>query len=428
MQYVWQHRLWTPADMTTVDGLRVTVVDPGLLNTGSGPDFFNAKIEIGGKMWAGNVEIHVRASDWHRHGHDGDHAYDSVILHVVDRDDARIMRPGGGGEIPQLVMPCSPDFSRRYSEMVDRPLSELACAGELPSLPGVHLTAWLDSLAIERLSRKAERILELVRHFEGHWDSAVYVVLARALGFGLNSDAFERLALSVPLRTLLKHRDSPVALEGILFGQAGFLDSPEADPGDHYVARMKEEYRFMANKFGLTPPHSLGWRMARMRPQNFPHRRIATLAAMIADGFRIGYGITEVSTEQEARRLFAINLTGYWSRRYNFGPPSARSVRALSDSSISILIINVVAPVLYAHSIMSGSDEARERAIGLLQSLKPESNHITTLFAGAGVDCRNAFDSQALIELRNNYCNARKCLYCRIGHRFLAAKARRIPD
>ena len=169
MQYVWQHRLWTPADMTTVDGLRVTVVDPGLLNTGSGPDFFNAKIEIGGKMWAGNVEIHVRASDWHRHGHDGDHAYDSVILHVVDRDDARIMRPGGCGEIPQLVMPCSPDFSRRYSEMVDRPLSELACAGELPSLPGVHLTAWLDSLAIERLSRKAERILELVRHFEGHW-------------------------------------------------------------------------------------------------------------------------------------------------------------------------------------------------------------------------------------------------------------------
>ncbi len=424
MQYVWQHRLWSPAGMKTVDGRRVTVLDPGLLNTDAGPDFFNAKIEIDGKLWAGNVEIHVRASDWHRHGHDTDPAYDSVVLHVVDRDDARIHRHDGA-EIPQLVMRCTPDFHKKYSDMVDRPLSSLACADEIGSLSPLHLHDWIDSLALSRLIRKADRVLELVRRFEGHWDSAIYVVLARALGFGVNGDAFERLALSLPLRALLKHRDSLVSVEGLLFGQSGLMEGLDDGDVHDYVKRMKEEYAFMAKKFNLSRPASLGWKMARMRPQNFPHRRIATLAALVASGFRIGYEIIDARDEREARELFNVPLTGFWAGRYNFTSEGAPTACALSYTSVGILIINVVVPVIYAYAEQTGDDAMRERAIAMLQSLRPERNSITELFAAAGVRCDSAFCSQALVELRTNYCNQRKCLYCRIGHRFLAAKAAR---
>jgi hypothetical protein len=419
MQYVWQHRLWSPSGMVTVDGRRVEVIDQGLLNTDAGPDFFNAKVSIGGDMWVGNVEIHVRASDWHRHHHDDDPAYDTVVLHVVATDDARIRR-SNGETIPQVVMPCAANFSERYNAMVNNPLSELPCGDEIPDLPSVYITDWLTSLAYERLYRKTDRILDLLDRLDGNWMAAVYVTVARALGFSTNSEAFERLALSVPIKTLLKHRSSPEAVEGLLFGQAGFLDSqPDTDP---YVVRMKQEYAFMCNKFNITRPESLGWKMARMRPQNFPHRRIATLAAMACEGFSIGSNIFEVCTVDDAARLFDIELQGFWARRYNFGAPSATSAKAFSSTSVNTLIINVVVPLLYAHGQAFGDKVRMERAADIMQNLRPEANSIVGLFTAAGIPCRDAMTSQALIELRNEYCNARKCLYCRIGHRLLAQK------
>ncbi len=424
MHYVWHHRLWTPSMMRTVDGLRVDVLDPGLPNTGSGPDFFNAKVRIGDRMWAGNVELHVRASDWGRHGHSSDRAYDSVVLHVVGVDDARVCRPDGT-EIPQLLMPCAPDFRHRYDAMVGNVASELPCAADLPQCPSIYISDWLSALAFERLYRKSARVAELVRRFEGDWGSAVFVVLARALGFGTNAEPFERLALSLPLRMLLKHCDSSLTIEGILFGQAGFLDGQRADKGEnYYIARLKQEHAFMAAKFGLDAPRQLGWKTARMRPQNFPHRRLATLAAMVASGFPIAYNIFGVSSEAEARSLFDVELSGYWSRRYNFGTESAPAGRALSESSVSSLIINVVVPVLHAYATAYGRDDMRERAVALLQGLAPERNSVTRIFTAAGIACGDAFTSQAMIELRRSYCEPRKCLYCRIGHRLLAKKAR----
>lgn len=429
MQYVWQHRLWLPSDMTTVDGERVEVLDPGLLNNDAGPDFFNAKIRIGGRMWAGNVEIHVKASDWHRHGHDSDPAYDSVILHVVEHNDVRINRNDGSGQIPQLVMPCAADFSRSYHEMVNNPVAEVPCAAYIKTIPGIYLTDWLSALGFERLYEKADRVSNYAQKFNGDWGQVIYITLARALGFSTNSEPFERLAAATPLRQLMRHRDSLVTIEGALFGQAGFLDKlPDDAAADHYVQRMKEEYAFVSHKYALNRPQYLGWKMGRMRPQNFPHRRIATLAAMIADGFSIGYNLLHVRGEDDARALFDIELRGYWSRRYNFGAPSASSVRALSRSSISTLIINVVAPVLYAYGNTMGKPELCDRAIDLLHTLAPEDNTFVRLFTAAGIDCRDAFTSQAIVQLRRNYCEGRKCLYCRIGHRYLAQKALRRPS
>lgn len=421
MQYVWEHRLILPADMRSVDGERLEVIDTGLLNRDAGPDFFNAKVRVGNRTWAGNVEVHVRASDWHRHGHDGDRAYDSVILHVVRDSDCRIFR-SNGEMIPQMVMTCASDFNSRYSALVDS-ASIPACVSGIASVPGLYLTDWLASLAFERLYAKADRVEEYYRTL-GSWNAAVYATLARALGFGLNGDAFERVARATPLSVMLKHADSPAAVEGMLFGQAGMLGDDNPDRDSVYVQALRREYEFMRHKFGLRQPEGMIWKMARTRPQNFPHRRLAVLAAFVAGGFRIGAEIMRIGNENDARALFDVDLKGYWARRHTFGSESARSARALSDASVNTLIINVVVPVLYAYGTVCGYTDRIDLAVDLLQSLKPENNSVVAAFTAAGISCRDAFSSQALVELRRNYCDTRKCLYCRIGHRLLSQLAR----
>ncbi|MDE5989136.1 MAG: DUF2851 family protein [Duncaniella sp.] len=422
MQYVWQHRLLEQTDMVTVDGRKVTVIDPGRLNTDAGPDFFNAKIKLGDAMWAGDVEIHVRASDWHRHRHDADSAYNSVVLHVVDRDDTAIRRHNGE-VIPQMVMRCEPEFHVRYHELVDRADIDLPCAGEIKTMDSLRRTDWLTALAYERVYSKTGRVEELLRQYTGDWEQTCYVVLARALGFSTNSEPMERLAMSLPLHFLRKHSDSPLAIEALFFGQGGFLDNaPKADP---YVGQLIREHRFFAHKFSLRPLQPLGWKMARMRPHNFPHRRIALLAQLVASDFRLVRRIIQAASVEEVRGLFRQPLNGYWASHFTFGPGSERSFETLSKSSADILIINVAIPLMMAYGEMHGDEEMGLRAMEWLQQLPSENNSIVSLFTGAGIGCKDAFTSQALIQLRRCYCEQRKCLYCRLGHTLLASKARR---
>ncbi len=417
MQYIWQHRLWPASDMVTVDGQRVAVIDTGRLNTDAGPDFFNAKVKIGDQMWAGDIEIHVKASDWHRHGHDGDEAYDSVVLHVVGRDDTAVTR-SDGAVIPQLRMSCAPDFHEHYRALVAGAATELPCFRELESIDSMRLRSWLDNLAFERLYRKTERINRYLKHFAGDWESTCFITLARALGFGINSEPFERLAMNMPLRFLGKHSDSALSLEALLFGQAGLLGN--ANDSDPYVALLKREYSFLANKFSLPAPGRLGWKMARMRPANFPHRRIAFLALMTFGGFRLMSRITDLTSVEQVPSLFNAELSGYWSTHYTFGSQlEAPRATALGRSAVDVLTINTVIPLMHAYGTAISSAEMTDRAIDMLQAMKPESNSVVSLFTRHGVKCDSAFTSQALIELRREYCEARKCLYCRIGHRML---------
>lgn len=422
MQYVWQHRLLESTDMVTVDGRKVTVIDPGRLNTDAGPDFFNAKVKIGEHLWAGDVEVHVRASDWHRHRHDGDKAYDSVVLHVVDRDDAQICR-SNGEVIPQMRMSCSPEFHRRYHELVDRADIDLPCAREIRGLSPLHLADWITSLAYERLYSKVDHIENLMRQYAGDWEQTCYVILARALGFSTNSEPMERLAMSLPLHFLRKHSDSDVAIEALMFGQGGFLE--KAFVTDPYMEMLQKEHRFFAHKFSLKPLQPLGWKMARMRPHNFPHRRIALLARLIANDSRLVSRIIKADGLEELRKMFNEPLTGYWATHFTFGPGSERTYECLSRNSVDILLINVAAPLMMAYGIRHGDEALCGRAVELLQEIPAESNSIVTLFLNAGMACKDAFTSQALIHLRRNYCQTRKCLYCRLGHRLLAMKARR---
>ncbi len=422
LQYVWQHRLWRNDDMTTNDGRRLRVLDPGLLNTDAGPDFFNAKVELDGRVWVGNVEIHVRATDWHRHGHDSDPAYDSVILHVVQHDDAPVCRTNGE-RIPQMVLDISPRFGESLERLVGA-RTELPCAAQLPQVPDIVVTEWMQALAFERLHGKVERIASLREHYAGSWEDVCYVMLARTLGFGLNSDALERLARRTPLRLLRKHSDSLLQLEALLLGQAGLLAGLTAAT-DRYVEQVQREYAFLANKFSLQPMEREAWKLFRIRPQGFPHRRIALLAHFVHDGFNLMHRILEAQGEKQLRELFQVELTGYWERHYTLGKETPTSTRALSNASIDIVLINLVAPFYYAYGELTGDCQMTDRAIGLLESLRPEQNAIVTAFVHAGVRCDDALTSQALLQLRKAYCDARKCIYCRIGHRLLAEAAHR---
>jgi len=411
--------------MKAVDGRDVRVIDPGRLNTGSGPDFFNAKVMIDGRIWAGNVEIHVRASDWKRHGHHCDKAYDSVVLHVVERDDMAVHRTNGE-LIPQVIMPAAADFSTHYSSLVSRADTALPCRPEIASLPQLYISDWMAALGYERLYAKVDRLNELLGRTGGDWREVCYIAVARALGFGINSEPFERLALATPLRVLSKHSDSQLAIEAMLFGQSGLLGAVPEARRDAYVESLVREYDFMKAKFGLKPVGAESWRTARMRPGNFPHRRIALLAAVVGRIHGLFADLTEAANADEARQLLDIPLTGYWSSRFTLGASPGAPKPSLSRASLDVLVINAAVPLLYAYGLYKGNGDMCARAVDMLAGLSAESNSIVALFRDAGVRCTDAFTSQALIQLRRGYCEARKCLYCRIGHRMLSRHAVRI--
>lgn len=427
MQYLWQHKLQIGPGMLTTDGRRLQIIDPGRLNEDSGPDFFNAKIRIDGEMWIGNVEIHVRASDWYRHGHDKDRAYDSVILHVVGVDD-RPVHVGSGRVLPQLELPCNPDFSQQYARLVDMARQmAVPCRSTIESMSPLKLCDWLSSMGHERLLMKVDRVMGILHSLAGDWEETAYITLARALGFSTNSEPFERLARSMPLRYLRKHRDDIVLIESMLFGQSGLLDT--VSDGNLYGKKLIDEYRFMSTKFELRQP-GIQWKMSRMRPANLPHRRIALLARILMANTSLMSGILSIENAEQAKDFFNRPLDGYWRRSFtfrNFIGDEVNTPVTLSHTSVESLIINVVAPLSYAWGQARGDYAALDRAAGLLQSLPPEHNRMTAPFENIGVKLTCALESQALIQVRTNYCDESKCLYCRVGHDMLREAARYRP-
>lgn len=428
MHYIWHHRLAggdAGRRLATVGGTPLRIIDPGLHNRDAGPDFFNAKIKLGAQEWAGDVELHVKASDWYRHGHHRDDAYRSVILHVVAVDDMPVTRPGSDGDvIPQLLMPCNSDLNRIYHRLVDRSDIDMACASRLSSMSPLEITSWMDSLAFERLIEKSERIGQVLETSCGDWEHAAYVTLARGLGFSLNGEPMERLAKSLPLHFLRKHSDSIDALEALLLGQSGLLAKVEGANTDSYVASMRLEYDYYRRLFGISPLDSPGWKLARTRPVNLPYRRVAMLAAMVYGGFNMMGRFLKARTEADFYGLFDVGLSHYWSTHYTPGSTaSSTTLPGLGRGAVRGLLINVVAPLLYTFGVHHDDRGAIDRAIDLLESLPAESNSIVTRMEGAGLRVTNAFDSQAVIQLRRAYCERHKCLYCRLGHRLLSAAA-----
>ena len=421
------HYLWKTgirgSDFKDVDGIDIEVLDPGIHNHDAGPDFFNSKIKIGGREWIGNVEIHVKASDWYRHGHSEDPAYDNVILHVVAVSDKRIKR-SDGNLIPQIELTFPEKFFRTYAYLSeDNGL--VRCGSMLQNLPELNKTDWLESLAVERMQQKAAKVKEIYKSTGGDWEQTCFILLARGLGFGLNGDPFELLAKSVPLRILHHHSDNLFQLEALMFGEAAMLD-PTLHIFDEYFQGLCREYYFLGRKYGLKPIRPGLWKYSRTRPQNFPHRRIAILANASLGGFSFFTRLLEAGTNIEnLLEIFDLKAEGFWKNHYSFDTEMKNVPSGLSKASKFLLIINVAVPLLYAYASSTGDMELGEKAVGLMQDLPPESNTIIKQWSLIGFEAKDASRSQALIHLKKEYCDKSKCIYCRFGHHFLRKAANR---
>lgn len=417
LHYVWKHKIFPLRELKTTSGLPVEVIDPGLHNMNSGPDFFNAKIKIGEAIWAGNIEIHTNSSDWFRHGHHTNKAYDSVILHVAGDVDADIFRTTGE-EIPQMRLPCPEHVSNKYVELQREELKP-RCNAILPSLSRLTIHSWFSALQTERFEQKTNVIRERLRNTNNHWEDTFFISLARNFGFGINGDAFETWARQVFFRAVDKHRDNLFQVEALFFGQAGLLEEELTDP--HYM-EMQKEYRFLRHKFDLKQMDASLWSFSRLRPGNFPHVRIAQLAALYHRQESMFSLIMAAGDIAELREVFSTDVSVYWKDHFSFHKASPPSDKKTGKGARDLLAINTVVPFLYAYGLHKGEDAYCQRATAILEQLKAENNYVTRMWDGVGISVNSAADSQALLQLQKEYCDKKRCLQCRFGFEYLKEK------
>lgn len=414
LHYVWKHKIFPLKELKTTTGQQVEVIDTGLANTDAGPDFFNAKLKLDGVLWIGNIEIHERSSDWFKHGHHADAGYNSVILHIASEIDTEISR-SNGERIPQIQLICPEAVRTNYKELLETDSYP-------PLLPHHSFTppftahSWMTALQMERFEQKATLLNERLKRCQGNWEDAFFITLARNFGFGLNGDAFETWAHRLPFRAVDKHRNDLFQIEAIFFGQAGILEDSD---GDGYYLRLKKEYTYLQHKFGLIPMDASLWRFLRLRPANFPHIRIAQLACLYHRAYGLLSRIMETETLQGVRDILKGGTSEYWLTHYTFGGSSPSRPKTLSNTSLDLLIINTVVTFLYAYGLHKGNRVLCARAGSFLEELKAENNYITRMWEQCGMKASNAADSQALIQLKKEYCDKKKCLYCRIGYEYL---------
>lgn len=411
LQYLWKYKLYNSAELKTTDKKSVKVITQGTHNMDSGPDFFNAKIKIDDTTWAGNVEIHVKSSDWYAHNHHKDKAYDNVILQLVYDHDQEITRTDGQ-PIPTMEMQFEPKLLRNYQELISNE-KWIPCQEDLYKVDSFIVQQWLQKLTIERLEEKSIQIERLLVQTNNSWEEAFYIQMARNFGFKLNSDPFEQLAKSLPLSYLAKHKDNLLQLEALLFGQAGFL---EDEAGDEYYKSLKEEYEYLRHKFKLKPIKKHLWKFLRSRPGNFATVRIAQFAQLVYSSSALFSKILETEKLKDFYGLFQIRPSNYWENHYQFNKESVKKPKSLGKSAVDIILINTVVPFLFVYGRTKGLEDMKEKSIHLLEEIKPEKNAVISKWNDLSIKAASAFDTQALIQLKNRYCNHKKCLNCQIGN------------
>ena len=427
LHYVWKHKMFPLRPLVTTDGREVEVIDPGLHNRNAGPDFFNAKVKLDGTLWVGNVEIHQKASDWYAHGHDRDAAYNNVVLHVAGIVDTEVTTQMGN-MLPQLQLDV-PDEVRQHHEELLSTDEYPPCYAIIPSLSRLKVHSWLSALQTERLEEKTQAIVQRVEQSGGSWEAAYFVTLARNYGFGVNGDAFEAWARRIPLQQVAHHRDDLFQVEAIFMGQAGLLDLsqiPERYQQDAlaegYFTRLRNEYLYLAHKFSLKPMDPVIWRFLRLRPQNFPHIRIAQLARLYHSQQAGLSQMLACETVDQLKVLLSTSVTPYWETHYTFGSTSTKNPKHISETSLRLLIVNTVIPMFFAWGRHHAKESLCDRAFDLLEQLPAERNHIIRLWQQCGLEVKTAGDSQALIQLKRKYCDRKDCLRCRFGYEYLKGK------
>jgi hypothetical protein len=449
LHFIWQFRYFNHQHLFTESGETVQVLFPGELNRNQGPDFSRARIRIGGEVAEGSVELHVKASDWFRHGHATDEFYRETILHVVWENDtgvATIPRPGikeiaGDRPIPTLVLQDRvPKLLLGQYEQWMKSGAFVPCEGLIGQVPAAVRAGWQRQLLVQRLQHRALFIRQCLEQTRQHWEEVTWWLMARSLGQPVNSDTFEAIGRSIPVRLLLRHRQERIVLEALLLGQAGLLGREDGDP---YLVLLQQEYRFLRAKYQLQPI-TLPILFHRMRPAHFPTIRLRQLAALLAGATGWFTRVREAETSYDLMAQIKAEATDRWtdhsapattSWTNRPGPPAepagmpgtdsllaadlAAPVRRLGEDMKRGLLINAFIPLLYAYGWLRDEPEYREKALRWLEELGPESNVIIKGWQRLGITAENAADSQALLELKKCYCNARRCLDCDIGRALL---------
>lgn len=412
LHYLWQFQQFNKSNLQTTAGEKMSVLKTGILNTNAGPDFSHARLQINDIEWVGNVEIHIKSSDWKLHKHQNDEAYNNVIMHIVWENDQLIMRQDGS-TIPTLELKLIADLNllNKYQNLIDNQ-SIIPCEEHFLQVSNLSKIGILDKVLAKRLQQKAQIVEQIFEQNKGDWEETAFQLLARNFGFKLNSETFLRLAQNLPLKVLQKHRNNLTHIEAMLFGQAGLIDKV-----DEYAEKLSQEYEFFAAKFSLkaTQLNSHEWKFLRTRPANFPTIRIAQLAKLITQQQSFFSLFTQTNVIEDLRNALKIEQSVYWQEHYSFGKIANKKLVGLGKDSINNILINTVIPLLACYSEKTDNQELMNRCISFLEDLPAEKNHITEMWEGLGLEIKTAFDSQASIELYNNFCTQKRCLQCNVG-------------
>ncbi|MBL7103841.1 MAG: DUF2851 family protein [Bacteroidales bacterium] len=415
LHYIWKFRLFDQ-NIKLTTGEDCDIIDVGKHNKDSGPDFFNARIKTGDTIWAGNIEIHVKSSDWFVHDHQHDKAYDNIILHVVYIQD-KVIKRRNGEVIPAIELKgkYNKTLFDRYSEfMTNR--NWIPCEKMIFEVNRFILNNWLDRLMIERLENKAVEIEEQLKFNENNREQTFYEFLARNFGFKVNSVPFELLAKSLPLLYLGKHKNNKFQIEALLFGQAGLLSRSVKD---EYFQDLKKEYKFLQKKFSLIPIDPHLWRFMRLRPSNFPTIRLAQFADLICNSSHLFSKILEVEKLNDMLQLFDVSVSEYWEDHYTFGKVSPKRKKKMGRNTINLIVINTIVPFIFIYGRIKNDQRYIDRSLKFLEQIPGETNAIIKKWEELSMSTRTAFNTQALLQLKNAFCNKKKCLECSIGNELL---------
>lgn len=415
LHFIWKYKLYNKDSLITTEGESVEIVGTGIHNTNAGPDFFDARIKIGETLWAGNVEIHLHASDWNKHGHQKDGSYRNTILHIVAENDIQVYNDKGT-KVPSLVLKWPKWIEENYKSLIESN-EWVACASQLYKIDPFRVKFFLNGIVIERLKQKIETIQESLNETKNDWGETFYRILARNFGLKENSIPFEMLARSLPQSILAHHHDSLFQIEALLFGQAGLLGE-ELFADDYYLG-LRNEYRFLSVKYGLKPIAGHLWKFMRMHPGNFPSIRLAQFAKLVHNSRNLFSAVAEAKNLPELKKLFTLSASEYWDNHYNFNKDSVNKKKIFGNQIFNLILINVIVPFYFHYGECRNILPLKDSALEILEQLPPENNSVIKRWAEAGIAASNALESQALLQLQRYYCEPRKCLNCTIGHKII---------
>jgi len=417
LHYLWKYQKFAKVNLKTVSGKDLQVIRVGTHNHQSGPDFFNAQLLIGNQKWAGNVEIHIKASDWYAHHHETDKAYHNIILHVVWEDDVVVFDANNNPiEALELKNKVAVNVLKNYKKLLNQQ-NWIPCEKDIHSIDNFTWTFWKEKLIINRLQRKTEVLQTILQETNNDWETVLFVLFAKNFGLKINQEQFLAVAKSISFKVFKKEISNLLSLEALLLGQSNLLKENKEDV---YYQQLQKEYIYLKQKHQLSSL-SVKMNFFGLRPAGFPTIRLSQLAVLYYQNPTLFSKIIAVKNIDEAIKIFDLSASEYWNTHYTFAKPSATRKKKLTKAFISLLLINVVIPIQYLYSKSLGENHI-ENIIKLYRSLKAEHNKIITAFRSRKILVGNAFDSQSLLELKNEYCSKHKCLHCQIGHQLLHQK------